>query len=463
LGQADSFQRRLTLVSAPAGYGKTTIIAEWLTGKNADGVAWLSLDEGDNDPVRFLIYLIAAMNRVNVHIGTGAQAMLQSPQPPPMESVLTALINDIASSSQSLILALDDYHAIHSPAIHQQVTFLLDHLPPQMHLVVLTREDPLLPVARLRSRGQALELRQDDLRLTGEEICTFLCQVMGLDLSEEDITALERRTEGWIAGLQLAALSMQGQEDLKGFVRAFTGSSRYILDYLIEEVFVRQTDVVQDFLMKTSILGQLNGPLCDAVTEGAESQRLLEELERANLFIVPLDQQREWYRYHHLFAELLRNRLRMRMTGEETALHGRASRWFEAHGLAAEAIHHALAAQDWERAAQLIQGASTERLKHGEVHTVIRWFQALPQEILLSNPKLCFEYCWPLLLACQYDAAGPLLAGIEQAAQDIPTFLGEVYAAQAYLARGVSDHARMVERSQRALALLPISVIWLLR
>ena len=451
------FGRRLTLISAPAGYGKTTLAIDWLQRLNLP-VAWLSLDEADNDPRRFITYVIAAMRNINENIGGTATAMLQSPQPPPDELMLTSLVNEISVVTQPFILALDDYHVIHTPTIHKQLAFLLEHQPNTLHLVITTREDPLLPVSRLRARNQVLEIRQDELRFTLEEIAKFLKNVMGLDLSHDEISALERRTEGWIAGLQLAALSMRGRDDLAGFIQAFTGSSRFILDYLIEEVFEGQTPDVKDFLLKTSILERLSAHLCDAVIEGSVSREMLEALEQANLFIVPLDQSREWYRYHRLFADLLRHRLRTSSI-PESELHQEASQWYEQNSYPADAIQHALAAKDWERAGSLILSNNSEFLKRGEVLTVIRWFQALPGEILLSNPNLCFDYCWPLLLAGKFDEARPLLERVAQMTEGTPELIGEVYAAQAYLARGKGEHALMVEKSQQAMALLPKSSV----
>jgi len=464
--QGEYFSRKLTLVSAPAGYGKTTLISAWLAGNDTSQfpthyskVAWLSLDEGDNDPTLFLAYLVTSLKHVENNIGGTSLSLLQSPQPPPVQVLLTTLINELTATANPIILVLDDYHVIHTPSIHQEVIFLLDHLPSQLHLVIVTREDPLLPISLLRARGQLLEIRQEDLRFTLQESTTFLQQVMGLTVVPDEIAALERRTEGWIAGLQLAALSMRGHSDTTAFIQAFTGSSRFVLDYLIEEVFKRQSPEVQDFLLKTSILARLSAPLCDAVAEQHHSQELLETLEQANLFIVPLDQSRGWYRYHRLFADLLHHRLLVSQPAAVIGLHQKASQWYEAEALLPEAIQHALSAKDWERAGKLIQKTATDFLKRGEVLTVIGWFQSLPEEILLSNPRLCFDYCWPLLLASQYDQAAPLLQHLEDIAQDIPPFLGEIYAAQAYLARGIGDHIRMLECSKLALDLLPKSSI----
>ena len=320
--------RKLTLISAPAGFGKTTLLSEWVAGSERP-VTWLSLDESDNDPARFLVYFIAALQTLALSqvegievrqepaaqqepvgiIGKGALSALQSPQPPPTEAILTALINEIAAIPNRIVLVLDDYHLIEAQPIHDALTFLLRRLPPQMHLVIATREDPHLPLARLRARGQLTELRATDLRFTPSEAAEFLNQVMGLNLSAEDIAALETRTEGWIAGLQLAAISMQGHKDATSFIKSFTGSHHFVLDYLIEEVLHQQSESVQNFLLQTAVLDRLTGSLCDALTGQGNGQATLEMLEHANLFIVPLDNERRWYRYHHLFADLLRQRL----------------------------------------------------------------------------------------------------------------------------------------------------------
>ena len=471
---------RLVLVSAPAGYGKTTLVTEWLTdfrlqkgkggkrqsssvatqGEEAERgrrAAWLSLEKADNDPARFLTYLIAATGQVQAGFGKSIGALLRSPQFPPPEILLTALVNELAAIPKPFILVLDDYHVLHSLAIHGQVGFLLEHMPPGMQLVLMTREDPLLPVARLRARGLVLEIRQEELCFTIEETADFLEKALGADLSPENVAALEQRTEGWIAGLQLAALSMQGIADPKNFIQAFTGSNRYVLDYLIEEVFKRQPAEVQDFLLKTAILERLSAPLCDMVVgdPAGGSQAILEQLDRSNLFIIPLDQSRAWYRYHHLFAELLHQRLRASQGHEENGLHKRASQWFEEQGQPAEAIQHALAAGDWQQAIRLIQSVRDDMLRSGEAASLAGWYRRIPEDLLLSDPSLCLNYSWALLLSAQFESASPLLHRLEQTMQAEQVFLGHVAAARAYLERGQGNHAGMVEQSERALRLLP--------
>ena len=444
---------RLTLISAPAGYGKTTLVTEWLSGVPLS-VAWLSLDESDNDPHRFLDYLLAALRQVHAEFGQPVAAMLRSPQPPPDELVLTALVNEITAKPQPFILVLDDYHVIYIPPIHKQLNFLLEHQPAQMHMVLIAREDPPLPLPRLRASGQMVEIRQEDLRFSLEECADFLNRGMGLNLSPGDIAALERRTEGWIAGLQLAALSMRGRDDLPGFIQAFTGSSHYVLDYLIEEVFKRQSTEIQDFLLKTSILDRLCGPLCDAVADRTDSGTLLEHLEHANLFIVPLDQSCTWYRYHRLFAELLRQRLQVTDRISENELHIHACQWFTGQRLIPEAIRHALAAHDWEQAAGLIQGYSESLLRLGELGTLLGWLKALPEQVIRMHPQLCRDYGWVLTLTGQLEAARPHLDCCERALQGDNEKLGQVIVAQAYLARARGDYLEAIELSKKALALI---------
>ncbi|MBZ0297069.1 MAG: LuxR family transcriptional regulator, partial [Anaerolineae bacterium] len=298
---------KLTLISAPAGFGKTTLVSEWITDCEGQ-VAWLSLDEGDSDPTRFLVYLIAALQTIAPDIGKSIEGLLQAPQAPPIESLLTALLNEIMTISGDFVLILDDYHILDNQSIDSGVAFLIEHLPPQMHLVITTREDPQLPLARLRVRGQLTEIRAADLRFTPAEAAGFLNQVMNLELSADDVAALEARTEGWIAGLQLAALSMQGQKDISHFIQSFTGTHHFVLDYLVEEVLHQQSEDIQAFLLYTSILDRMCGPLCDAVLQddAYSGQQILEAIQQANLFLVPLDNERRWYRYHHLFGDLLR-------------------------------------------------------------------------------------------------------------------------------------------------------------
>jgi len=445
---------RLTLVCAPAGYGKTTLVAEWLVA-GEHRVAWLSLDENDNDPRRFLGYLLAALRQVQAEFGQAAKGMLQSPQPPPDEVVLTALVNELAAVPRRTILVLDDFHVIHTPSINQQLSFLLDHQPPQMHLVVITREDPFgLPLSRLRARGQMVEIRQEDLRFSLGECADFLNQVMALNLSPPDIAALERRTEGWIAGLQLAAVSMQGRDDLPGFIRAFTGSSHFVLDYLIEEVFERQPAEVQDFLLKTSILDRLSAALCDAVTEQKDSHKLLRTLDRSNLFVVPLDQSHTWYRYHHLFAELLRLRLRSSQGHSEGDLHRLASQWLASEGFLPEAIHHALSASEWQRAAELIGESSVMMLRRGELMTLLNWLKALPEEAVSDRPQLCRDYGWALTLTGQLVAADAYLQRAEGAALGDDALLGTILVARAYNLRARGDNRQAIECARRAQSIL---------
>src|SRR6266550_902985 len=304
-------ESKLTLVSAPAGFGKTTLLADWLAAVAVDGrtVTWLSLDQSDNHPASFWTYLIAALQTAEPHIGASAISLLQSPQPPPIEPVLTLLLNELGGMSTDLVLVLDDYHVIDARDIHDGMVFLLDHLPLRLHLVIASRADPPLPLARLRARGELVEIRAVDLRFTPDEAATYLKDMMGLDVTPGDVVALEGRTEGWIAALQLAALSMQGREDTASFIAGFSGDDRYIVDYLVEEVLQRQPDTVRSFLRDTSILDRLSGPLCDAVTDEDSGKTMMEPQERANLFVVPLDDRRRWYRYHHLFADVLHARL----------------------------------------------------------------------------------------------------------------------------------------------------------
>jgi LuxR family maltose regulon positive regulatory protein len=475
----EGFSRKLTLISAPAGFGKTTLVSEWVAdcGRPEPKVraAWLSLDEGDNDPTRFLTYLVAALQTIAPNIGAGVLETLQSPQPPPTESVLAVLLNEITAVPDDFALVLEDYHVVDakpvdaSMSVDQALTFLLEHLPLQMHLVITTREDPQLPLARYRAQGQLTELRADDLRFTLAEAAEFLNQVMDLNLSAEDTAALESRTEGWIVGLHLAGLSMQGLQDTAGFIQSFTGSHHFILDYLLEEVLHKQPESIQDFLLRTSILDRLCGPLCDAVLldASASGQETLEYLEHANLFINSLDNERRWYRYHHLFAELLRNRLARAMSAHVSELHRRASDWYARNDLPNNGITHALAIQDWPRAAEIIEQYSDQWPMRGEISTLLNWLESFPAEILRERSSLALQYAWALYMANQFDRAEQHLSQLMPLVQTTPSLLGEVFAIRVMIAANRNDMPAVIELAQEALALVPAeeasprSRIWL--
>ena len=399
LNEGLSASRKLILISAPAGFGKTTLVSEWIAICGMP-VAWLSLDKGDNDPARFISYLVKALQMIQAGIGEGLLVALQSPQPLQIENILTTLLNEITTIPDNFILVLDDYHLLDAKPVDEALTFLLEHLPPHMHLVIATREDPHLPLARYRARGQLTELRAADLRFTPVEAAEFLNQVMGLNLSAEDIAALETRTEGWIAGLQLAAISMRDHKDATGFILSFTGSHRFVMDYLLEEVLHQQPESIQTFLLRTSILDRLCGPLCDAVlgAPSASGQETLEYLEHANLFIASLDNERRWYRYHHLFSDLLQQRLHQSDTssteegGSVAELHRRASQWYEDNGLELEAFHHATVANDIDRAARLIEGEGMPLYFRGGAVPILKWLESLPTTVLDARPSLWVTY-----------------------------------------------------------------------
>ncbi len=511
---------KLTLIAAPAGFGKTTLVSDWFAsmrledrdlrieyGKQASSlkpqapqVAWVSLDALDNDPTRFFCYVGAALNTLAPGSGDAALALLQTPQPPPIEAIVTTLLNGLSAelprepARNPALLVLDDYHAIEASAIHRALATLLDHLPPQLHLLIATRADPPLPLARLRAGRQLSELRAADLRFSVEEASSFLTEVMGLRLSEADVAALETRTEGWIAGLQLAALAMRDRTDLAGFIGAFTGSNRFVMHYLVEEVFARQPSHMQTFLLHTAILDRMCGPLCDAVlglTDDGRptindppssesvvrrrssvvtsySQILLEELERANLFLVPLDDDRHWYRYQHLFAEVLRQRLTSGATSEAVStLHRRASAWFEGQRLDTEAVQHSLAASDWERAAQLIEQSAFQgpALTQVQVHTLLDWLTLLPDALVRTRPNLCLLHASMLMLTNQLQAALERLQVTERCIPaDMPTdearsIRGYAAVIHANIMRFWGDLATSITLARRALDLLPETAV----
>lgn len=458
----------LTLMAAPAGFGKTTILADWFDHPNFSGrpVAWLALDAGDSDPIQFLRYFITALQTLSPAIGARVLPLLQSVQPPPLEPLLSVLANDLTHAPMSSLVALDDYHVIDSPAIHQMLTFLLDHLPPQLHLIIASRVDPPLPLARMRARGQLVEIRAADLRFTLDEAAAFLHEVMGLPLSEADIAAIEARTEGWIAGLQLAALSLQDlpAAEISTFIDSFTGSHRFVVDYLVDEVLASQPQQIQSFLLKTSILERLSGPLCDAVIgeTNAAGQQLLEQLERANLFLVPLDGERRWYRYHHLFAQVLNERLLNGISAEDMAtLHQRAALWFEEQGFVVDAVKHALAAKNWEGAARLIEPHGRELIFQGQVHIVASWLSALPAEFVQARPYLLDLQAVVYFCANDMDAAERTILEAEAALErytgdaDARTMLGYASLLRANIARARGELAPIPKLSQLALDNLP--------
>ncbi|MBN1814112.1 MAG: helix-turn-helix transcriptional regulator, partial [Anaerolineae bacterium] len=453
--------RKLTLVSAPAGFGKTTLLSEWVT-QHRGRTAWLSLDKEDNDPVRFWTYLLAALQTVRAGLGQDALQLLQATQQPATQAILTRLLNQVIDLSQGVTLVLDDYHLISDSAIHEGIAFLLEHLPSQMHVVISTRADPPLPIHRLRARGQLTELRSGDLRFTADEAATFLNAAMRLELAREDVEVLEARTEGWVVGLQLAALSLQGRVDAHEFITTFSGGHHSVLEYLTHEVMRRQPQSVQDFLMQTSTLDRLCGPLCDAVTGGDDGEAMLAHLRQRNLFLLTLDDEHHWHRYYHLFADLLGNLLRKAWPPESIQeLHLRACDWCARNRFVADAVNHAVAAKDFERTAQLIEDNSLAIVTRGELTTLLRWIEALPEDVARERPWLCIHQAWPLTFAGKADAAGALLQRIERQVApgdlrpDAEEILGNVAAMRAMLAMMGGNMPQAVELAHRADELLP--------
>ena len=469
---------RLTLVSAPAGFGKTTLVSGWLTdlGRQQSHmrIGWLSLDAGDNDLTRFLAHLVAALQSAELDVDA---AHLESLSADSGAAALIPLVNDLARAGahgpeKQWVLVLDDYHAIGASEVHEAVTFLLEHLPDQLHLVVATRSDPPLPLARLRSRGQLDELRAADLRFTPPEAQDFLNRVMGLELTAADVEALEDRTEGWIAGLQLAALSLRGvadRDEVAGFIEAFTGSNRFVIDYLADEVLARQPSSVRDFLLRTAILDRLHGPLCDAVTGGTGGTRTLADLERGNLFVVPLDTERSWYRYHHLFADVLHARLLAEHPDQVPELHQRASSWFDTQGQVADAVRHALAAEDFDRAGYLMEAALPQVRRARQDSLLMTWMGSLPETVVRRSPVLSIVSGWSRLMAGDLEAmesrlddaeaalaAGardPDLASTWAETEDLRTAPATISVYRASLAQARGDVSGTVRHARRALDL----------
>ena len=446
---------KLTVVIAPAGFGKTTLLADWL----GNG-AWVSLDANDNEPALFWAYFVRALQRIHAGVGQRAIALLESSHSPTIESVLSALINEIDAIDADFTVVLDDYHVIDAAPIHSGLTFLLDHLPRRMHVVVASRSEPPLPLARMRARGELTELRAANLRFTLDEASTFLTQVMELDISPDETTTLERRTEGWIAGLKLAALSMKARGDVVGFVDDFSGNNRYVADYLVEEVLKSEPDDVGRFLLSTAILDRLSGSLCDAVTGETGSQALLEDLERRNLFVVALDDRGEWYRYHHLFADVLQRQARAEDPDAARSSHHRASVWYEQHGSPVAAVRHALAAEDVERAATLLEQTWPEKNRSYDSAQWLARVKSLPETAVRERPMLSMGYAWGLLNGGELEAAEPWLRSVEQQLQagdkeNVQWLSAELAAARVYFAQSLGDTPGTLEHATRALALIP--------
>lgn len=405
--------KNMTLVSAPAGYGKSTLLTEWVTAYKGR-VAWLSLDERDNTPLRFWIYLVTALETVSKSFGRDMLQILESAQDFDSNRFLTALVNEVSTFEQSAILVLDDFHVISNSDIHAGMHFLLEHLSPSLHLVIATRTDPPLPLSRLRVRGQLTEIRIADLRFDVEEASSFLNDLMKLELAESDIRALETRTEGWIAGLQLAALSMQGRDDTQAFIRNFTGSQHFVLEYLVEEVLQRQPESLQKFLLETCILQRMSAPLCNAITGSTESAEMLADLRRRNLFVIPLDGEHYWFRYHHLFAEFLKSHLERTLPDNLPALHRRAAEWFQSNNYAEDALRHAFAIPDYPYASRLMVDNWRRIYHQGRLNTAVDWLDSLPPDFIRQSPPLSVAYCWTLFVRGDYDRIEAYLDEITQ-------------------------------------------------
>ena len=450
-------QEKLTLISASAGFGKTTLLSEW-SRHSTTPIAWVGLDKSDNDATHFWTYAIAALQTHAPHIGDTSLALLQSSQTPPSSVFLTALVNDLTGLTEDIILVLDDYHLIEEQAVHDSIIFLLDHFPSSLHLFIAGRIDPPLPLSRLRVREHIVEIRDADLRFTAEEATTFLTERMKLHLSTYDIASLETRTEGWVAGLQLAALSMQGRTDLTGFVHAFTGSHRFILDYLMDEVLHRQPAHIQNFLLQTAVLSRFTAPLCEALTATQDGQSILEFLERSNLFLIPLDHERQWYRYHALFGDVLRARLLATQPEHIPELHQKAATWYEQHDFFADAIHHAFAAKNFVYAADLIERSTESIWKSGELTTFIGWAKALPEDLLRSRLLLCTIYVWMSFLTRQTETAVLFMGYIEQELTHLPQcteIRGMLAAIQSTVAVMRGRSSEVLALSHQALAQIP--------
>jgi LuxR family transcriptional regulator, maltose regulon positive regulatory protein len=447
----------LTLVSAPAGYGKTTVLSQWISqNKSQLKVFWVQLDDNDNDPVRFWDYVVEALKKEQPTVGQITSSMLHAPQQIPIEAILTPLINDLSQITENAVLVLDDYHLIKTDAVHTGVAFLIDHIPPNFHLVISTRIDPPLPLSRFRGRGTLLELSVRDLKFTVNESAEFLKQETDAELSSEDNLALNIRSEGWAVGIKMAAMAMRGRKDIHQFVNSYTGSQRYVMDYLIEEVIKRQSEDVRNFLFNTAILQKMTPSLCNAVTGHADGWDMLMKLEKANLFLVQLDDSREWFRYHHLFADLLHHQLSLNISiAEIKKLHTVASEWYAENHFPDEAIFHAIESKDWQRCLTLLYPECEKRNNRGEIQTVVNWLQRIPETVLRSHPTIYIKYCSAMVYSGEVETANTTLHYLEQMALDDNALQGEVASLYAALADRSGDVPSLVEHAQKALKLLP--------
>jgi LuxR family transcriptional regulator, maltose regulon positive regulatory protein len=410
--------RKLILVSAPAGFGKTTVVSDWIS-QNKIPAAWLSLDSGDNDPAEFLSYIISGIQSIYSVFGQGALSLLNSPNAPSVVSIISLLINEILNINQNFLLVFDDFHLINSSEVIKLVAYLIQHIPDNIHIVILTRSDPAISVSRFRSQNQLVELRSSDLSFSANDISILFNKKLKLGLSIEDIYSLESKTEGWIAGLQLTALSMNGREDISEFIQDLKGDNRYIMDYLMEEVLKLQTDEIKEFLLQTSLLEQMSAPLCNAVLNRNDSQLILETLEKNNMFVIPLDTERTWYRYHHLFADLLKQRLHLREKTAITELHNKASEWFNNNSMPLLAIEHALETGDFEKSLLFLGKIVETMWKNGQHAAIMKYGDLLPSELIKKNADFCLYYAWIMIIAGQINKAEPFLASAEKNTRQI--------------------------------------------
>ena len=456
--------RKLILISAPAGFGKTTVVSDWID-QNKIPTAWFSLDNGDNDPAVFLSYIISGIKSIHTAFGQGALALLNSPNAPSGESIASLLINEILNINQNFLLVLDDFHLINSSEVLKLITYLIEHIPGNIHIVILARSDPALSVSRLRSQHQMVELRSSDLSFSANNISILFNKKLKLGLSIDDVYSLETKTEGWIAGLQLTALSMQGRENISGFIQDLKGDNRYIMDYLMEEVLKIQTDDIKEFLLQTSVLEQMSAPLCNAVLNRSDSQSVLETLEKNNMFVIPLDTERTWYRYHHLFADLLKQRLHLREKKAITELHNKASEWFNSNSMPLLAIEHSIATRNFEKSILFLGKTAESMWKNGQHTAILNYGDLLPDELIKKNADFCLYYAWILIIAGQIQKAEPFLVSAEKITMQIinnnnsskedvnynKKLLGKISVAFAYLYSLMANSQKIYDYSKTAM------------